>query len=69
MSSIRTSLLMNCLWYEGISPEELADVLELTPEALFRKLFQEDEFVLEEIQRMTELLGLTPEEVDAIFYP
>ena len=60
---------MNCLWYEGISPEELADVLELTPEALFRKLFQEDEFVLEEIQRMTELLGLTPEEVDAIFYP
>ena len=30
---MKSSLLMNCLWYEDISPEELANVLELTPEA------------------------------------
>lgn len=65
---MRSNLLMNCLWYEDISPEELANVLQLTPEALFRKLFQEDEFTLEEIQRIVSLLGLTQEETDAIFF-
>ncbi len=65
---MRSNLLMNCLWYEDISPEELANVLQLTPEALFRKIFQEDEFTLEEIQRIVSLLGLTQEETDAIFF-
>lgn len=65
---MRSSLLMNCLWYEDISPEELANALELTPEALFRKVFQEEDFTLGEIQRITGLLGLTGEEVDAIFF-
>ena len=65
---MRSNLLMNCLWYEDISPEELADVLELTPEALFRKIFQDDDFTPGEIRRITGLLGLTEEEVDTIFY-
>ena len=65
---MRASLLMNCLWYENISPEELADALELTPEDLFRRIFQEEEFNLEEIRRITGLLGLTPEEVETIFF-
>ena len=65
---MRASLLMNCLWYENISPEELADALELTPEDLFRRIFQEEDFNLEEIQRITGLLGLTPEEVETIFF-
>jgi len=65
---LRASLLMNCLWYENISPEELADALELTPEDLFRRIFQEEDFNLEEIQRITGLLGLTPEEVETIFF-
>ena len=65
---MRSNLLMNCLWYEDISPEVLADVLELTPEALFQKIFQEKEFTLEEIRRIVGLLGLSAEETDAIFF-
>ena len=65
---MRSSLLMNCLWYEDISPEELANVLEITPEALFRKLFQEEDFTLGEIRRIVGLLGLSNEETDAIFF-
>lgn len=65
---MRSNLLMNCLWYEDISPEDLANVLELTPEALFRKIFQEDDFTLEEIRRIVGLLGLTEEEQDTIFF-
>lgn len=65
---MRSSLLMNCLWYEDISPEDLANALEITPEALFQKIFQEEDFTLGEIRRITGLLGLTSEEVDAIFF-
>lgn len=65
---MRSNLLMNCLWYEDISPEELANVLQLTPEALFRKIFQEEEFTPEEIHKIVGLLGLTEEETNHIFY-
>ncbi|MBQ6160796.1 MAG: hypothetical protein IJK24_07610 [Oscillospiraceae bacterium] len=65
---MRSNLLMNCLWYEDISPEELANVLEITPEALFQKIFQEKDFTLGEIRRITGLLGLTNDEVDEIFF-
>ena len=65
---MRSNLLMNCLWYEDISPEELANILEITPEDLFRRLFQEEDFTLGEIQRIVSLLGLTNEEVDTIFF-
>lgn len=65
---MRSNLLMNCLWYEDISPEDLANILEITPETLFRKIFQEEDFTLEEIQRIVGLLGLSNDEVDAIFF-
>ena len=65
---MRSNLLMNCLWYEDISPEDLANILEITPEALFKKIFQEDDFTLGEIQRITGLLGLSNDEGDAIFF-
>ena len=65
---MRSNLLMNCLWYEDISPEELANILEITPEDLFRKLFQEEDFTLEEIQRIVSLLGLSNDETEAIFF-
>ena len=65
---MKANLLMNCLWYEDISPETLADVLEITPEALFSKIFQESEFTMEEIRRIVGLLGLTEEETNAIFF-
>ena len=65
---MRSSLLMNCLWYEDISPEELANILEITPEDLFKKIFQEKEFTLGEIQRIVGLLGLTEAETETIFF-
>ena len=36
--------------------------------ALFKKIFQEEDFTLEEIQRIIGLLGLSNDEVDAIFF-
>lgn len=65
---MKSNMLMNCLWYEDISPEELAAVLELTPETLYRKIFQEDEFTPGEIKKIVDLLGLTEEETHTIFY-
>ena len=65
---MRSNLLMNCLWYEDISPEDLANILEITPEALFQKIFQEKDFTLGEIRWITGLLGLTNDEVDEIFF-
>ena len=65
---MRSNLLMNCLWYEDISPDDLARILELAPEVLFRKVFQEDEFTPEEIKKIVDLLGLDEEETRTIFY-
>ena len=65
---MRSNLLMNCLWYEEIAPEELADILGITPEELFRKVFQEEDFTLEEIRRIVGLLGLSEDEMERIFF-
>lgn len=65
---MRSNLLMNCLWYEDISIDELAGVLKISSEALFRKLFQEEDFTPDEIRKIVGLLGLNEEETDAIFY-
>lgn len=59
---------MNCLWYEDISPEQLTDILGITSEQLFRKIFQEEDFTLEEIKKICELLSLSKEEMDIIFF-
>lgn len=65
---MRSNLLMNCLWYEEITPEDLADALGITPEALFRKIFQEEDFTLEEIRRIKGLLALSDDEMEQIFF-
>lgn len=65
---MRSNLLMNCLWYEDISPEELANVLNLTPDKLFDKIFANDEFTNEEIKKIVARLGLTKEETNMIFF-
>lgn len=65
---MRSNLLMNCLWYEDISPEDLAKVLNISPETLFRKFFQEEDFTLDEISKIVALLGLTEDETCAIFF-
>ena len=65
---MRSNLLMNCLWYEDIPPEDLAKVLNISPETLFRKIFQEEDFTLNEISKIVALLGLTDDETNAIFF-
>lgn len=65
---MKSNLLMNCLWYEDISPEQLTDILGITSEQLFRKIFQEEDFTLEEIKKICELLSLSKEEMDIIFF-
>lgn len=65
---MKSNLLMNCLWYEDITPEELAHELNLPPDRLFDKIFAVDEFTVEEIKKIVALLGLTEEEANTIFY-
>lgn len=62
------NLLINCLWYEEIFPEQLAKLLELTPEMLFDKIFGVSEFTIAEIRQIVALLGLTETEVNDIFF-
>lgn len=64
---MKSNLLMNCLWYEDISPDQLADVLELPSEKLYDKIFGDEEFTPEEIKEIVALLGLTKEETNMIF--
>lgn len=64
---MRENLLMNCLWYDDIPPEGLASTLEISPDALFQKIFGDEEFTAEEIGKIVALLGLTEEETDTIF--
>ena len=65
---MKSSLFMNCLWYEDISPEELVEVLGISSEQLYRKIFQEEDFTFEEIKKISCLLGLTKEEIEMIFF-
>ena len=65
---MRSNLLMNCLWYEDISPEELANILEITPERVIDFSGNYEEFTLGEIQRIVGLLGLTEAETETIFF-
>lgn len=64
---MKSNLLMNYLWYEDISPDQLADVLELPSEKLYDKIFGDEEFTPEEIKEIVALLGLTAEEANTIF--
>lgn len=64
---MKGNLLMNCLWYEDIPPDELAGVLELPSEKVVDKIFGDDDFTPEEIKKIVALLGLTEEETNMIF--
>ena len=65
---MRGNYLINCLWYEDIPPEAAARALDLTPEEFFDKIFGNVDFTIDEIRKLTALLGLTTEEVDMIFF-
>ena len=65
---MRNERLMNYLWYEEILPEQLAELLELTPERLYDKIFGVSEFTIDEIRKIVAILGLTETEVNSIFF-
>lgn len=65
---MKGNLLINFLWYDDIAPEQLAEVLEISTETLFDKIFHEVEFTEDEIQKIKDLLCLTFDEVQTIFY-
>lgn len=65
---MRSNLLMAELWYQELSMNEVADALRLPVDRLFAKLIGEEELNLEEIRCLKNLLGLTHEETDRIFF-
>lgn len=60
-------LLINCLWFEGITPDQFKEMLGLDDETLLRKIFNEVDFTSEEIEKIVNILKLTEEERKAIF--
>lgn len=52
----------------GITITALADKCELSRTALYSKISGETEFKLSEASRVREVLRLTPEEMDEIFF-
>lgn len=68
MNGRGSNLLMNCMWYEDIQPEQLADELQISTNELYEKIFGEKEFTMSEINQAVALLGLTETETDAIFF-
>lgn len=65
---MRSNMLMNCLWYEDITPGEAAEILSIEPGQLFRKIFDVEKFTDEEIKTIASRLNLTDEEVNTIFF-
>lgn len=52
----------------GISLNQLADMLEISESTLFRKLSGSSDFYRHEIIEVRRVLNLTPEEVSKIFF-
>lgn len=46
----------------------VADVLGITPYTLQKKLDNDSQFRISEVDALAKLLGLTPEEKDALFF-
>ena len=64
---MKTNLLMEYFWEQGMDPGDVAAALGMTPEELFLCLARHRSFTLGQIRRITGLLGLTGEEADLIF--
>lgn len=60
--------LKNQIKSQGISMTHVANVLNITREALYMKLSGKTEFKASEILRLRNLLRLSPSEFDAIFF-
>lgn len=69
MRKINSSLFMNILWYEEVTPEQLCAYLCITEKQFFDKLCGYEDFSLDEIRRISTLIGMTEEEINAVFFP
>ena len=65
---MRSNLLMAELWYQELPMAEVADALQLPPDKLYAKIVGVEELTLDEIRGLKNLLGLTHEETDRIFF-
>lgn len=63
-----TALLRETIRERGLMLGFVADFLGITRSALYLKLGNNSEFKASEIQRLTTLLNLTPEQQTAIFF-
>lgn len=64
----RMQILKSRIAREGFSQEEMAHKMGLTRNGLIKKLIGESEFWVDEVALLTELLNLTKEEEDLIFF-
>ena len=61
-------LLMNCIWYEDYSPGQFAEKLNMDADVFFDKIYLGGGFTKEEINKISEVLELTTEETEMIFF-
>lgn len=61
-------LLNGKIYSSGIKRIELSEWLDITPSTLRRKLTGEIEFKISEVAKICEILKLTQEEKNAIFF-
>ena len=64
----RMQILKSRIAKEGFSQEKMARKMGLTRNGLIKKLTGESEFWVDEVALLTELINLTREEEDAIFF-
>ena len=59
--------MINCMWYEGVSVDDMANCLGISKQELYDKIYGEREFTPEEREKAAELLKLTREEAAEVF--
>lgn len=65
---MNSNLFMNYLLYEDVAPYQIAEMLKISEEIFFDKVFGNKSFTDDEIKKISCLLGLTKEEVEMIFF-
>ena len=65
---MNVNLLRSKMALKGHRDKDLAEVLEVTPSTLSKKLKNEIALYREDIQKIIELYKLTPDEIQEIFF-
>lgn len=65
---VNVDLLKNTIKEQGIRNLFIADKMGLSPEGFYKKLRGESEFKVSEVSCLTEVLRLTEEQRNAIFF-